>query len=599
MNLERRTFLVIFVTLVVATGLAFAAAQAIVFRSVQGLEEDGARQNVERAEQALRHEIEAMAVTGADWANSDDTFRYVQEPDGGGGRAARAAYEERTIAPSAFRDNRIAVMVFLDSAGRVLNATGHDAVTGRLEAVPAAWLDPRLLDALRNGSAPDGSQAGAVEVGGRLALVAAWPIRPTDGTSPPAGTLVWGRPLDDRAVAALRRLTLLDVSIEPWDVGASRSPRIAALADLPGPAIEPVSSSLLTASQRFDDILGQPVLVIHVDMARPVYEQSVQNLAFGLASTILVGGGILVLITMMLDRTVFTPLHQLTRDVEGLSPDATGGRVSSMRDDEIGQLAQSFNRLMGRLDHNKMDLQRSNQDLRDFAAVVSHDLQPPLSTIALNAAVVRERERGKLGPDAMHRLDRLEGTALRMAEHIRSILDYSRVSSADAPMADVNLNEVMEEVVNDLEERLHATGGRIEYRSMPRVQGNRTQLTQLLLNLMGNALKYHRPGVPPVVKVHTEPYTLPAGAAWRLVVEDNGVGFDPADLDKMLRPYTRMEHRVEGYGLGLATCHKIVERHHGRLSAHSQPGQGSAFMVDLPTTQPVDPDAPPRDAPAA
>src|SRR5687768_4804732 len=99
MNLERRTFLVVFVTLVVATGLAFAVAQAIVFRSVQGLEEDDARQNVDRAAQALRHEIEVLDLAVADWASWDDAYAYVQ------GSGDPAAFEATTFAPSAFRHN--------------------------------------------------------------------------------------------------------------------------------------------------------------------------------------------------------------------------------------------------------------------------------------------------------------------------------------------------------------------------------------------------------------------------------------------------------------------------------------------------------------
>ena len=433
---------------------------------------------------------------------------------------------------------------------------------------------------------------------GQPILVASWAILAGNLDSPAAGTVILGRDLDAAQVQQLQSSTVLALTVRPW-LEVKGDPRIAALGNANDVLVEPRSSSVIFATSRLDDVTGQAVLAMEVQMDRPIYEQSVQNLAFGLASTILVGGGILVLITLLLDRSVFTPLHRLTRDVEALGTGTVGGRVAALRDDEIGQLAASFNRLMGRLDRDRVDLQRSNQDLRDFAAVVSHDLQPPLSTIALNAAVVRERERTRLGPDALQRLDRLETTALRMAEHIRSILDYSRVSSQDAPMAEVNFNDILEDVVNDLEERMHATGGRIEYRSMPRLQANRTQLTQLMLNLMGNALKYHRPGTPPVVKVHAEPYADGKGwQGWRVVVEDNGIGFDPADLDKMVRPYTRLEHRVEGYGLGLATCHKIIERHHGRLSAHSVPGEGSTFMVDLPVTQPAEVDGQPPAAPS-
>jgi PAS domain S-box-containing protein len=229
------------------------------------------------------------------------------------------------------------------------------------------------------------------------------------------------------------------------------------------------------------------------------------------------------------------------------------------------------------------ELERSNRDLRDFAAIVSHDLQSPLSTITLNAAVVRERERGKLAPDAMERLERVETTAVRMAEYIRSILDYSRTSFQEAPMDAVDLNHVVTVVSADLEQRLKTTEGRIEAGPLPSVWGNRIQLTQLLQNLLSNALKYHRPGVPPLIKVTAESFVDGLGwRFWRVAFADNGLGFDPQDFDRMTRPFGRRERGVEGYGLGLATCLKIVERHRGRFSAESKPGEGSTFFVDLP-----------------
>ncbi len=585
MNLERRTFLVVFVTLVVATGVAFAVAQAVVFHSVQALEHKRAQENLNRATQAIRYEIETLDHLAADWAHWDDAYAFVQDLD--------PDFEASNLVESSFKNQHVDAMMFFNVTGGLVYGASYDAATGAIGALPDRLLLPDTLAPLMLHPYADRSVAGILMVDGAPVLVSSWPILTSDVTGPAVGTMIWTRALDAQEIATLQRNTLLDMTVSPWPV-ARQDGEVASLAASGSPdamILQPRSSSSLAATGLLTDVSGQPALAVQVKLDRPIYEQSVQNLAFGLASTILVGGGILVLITMMLDRTVFTPLHRLTRDVDALGAGKPGSRVSALRDDEIGYLATSFNRLMGRLDRDKVDLERSNQDLRDFAAVVSHDLQPPLSTIALNAAVVRERERTRLDPDALQRLDRMEATALRMAQHIRSILDYSRVASQDAPIADVNLNEVMEDVINDLEERLHATAGRIEYRSLPTIQGNTTQLAQLLLNLMGNALKYHRPGVPPVVKVHAEPYSDGKGwTGWRLVVEDNGIGFDPAELDKMVRPYTRLEHRVEGYGLGLATCHKIIERHHGRLTAHSVPDQGSAFMVDLPSKQPTDDD---------
>jgi signal transduction histidine kinase len=141
----------------------------------------------------------------------------------------------------------------------------------------------------------------------------------------------------------------------------------------------------------------------------------------------------------------------------------------------------------------------------------------------------------------------------------------------------------MAEVTSHLEERLQATQGRIEYTNLPTIEANPTQMVQLLQNLVANGLKFHRPGAAPVVKVSARELE---GGRIRITVEDNGEGFDPADFERMRKPYIRLPGRGhEGHGLGLATADKIVERHHGRLWVESKPGEGSRFHVDLPMRQ--------------
>ncbi len=229
------------------------------------------------------------------------------------------------------------------------------------------------------------------------------------------------------------------------------------------------------------------------------------------------------------------------------------------------------------------ELERSNRDLRDFAATVSHDLKAPLSTVMLNVAVLREREAERLGSDAKERLDRMEKAAARMADYIRAILEYSRIGFQQAPMETVDINELLAVVRTDLESRLGEVHGRIEHGALPSVWGNRVQLAQLMQNLLGNAVKYHRPGVPPVISVAASSLVDDLGSAFcRIVVQDNGRGFEAGEFHRMVRPFGRRERGVEGHGLGLATCLKIVERHRGRFSAESRPGEGSTFFVDLP-----------------
>lgn len=238
------------------------------------------------------------------------------------------------------------------------------------------------------------------------------------------------------------------------------------------------------------------------------------------------------------------------------------------------------------------ELERSNRELEQFAAVASHDLQEPLRKIQAFGDRLQSNSRDQLGDKGQEYLDRMLVSAGRMRTLIDGLLQFSRVSTRQQPAAAVDLGEVAREVVADLEGRLQQTGGTIEVNGLPTISADPLQMRQLFQNLLGNSLKFRRPDVPPLVRVsgrvvpgppaNTEDTQL--GLQCELVVEDNGVGFEPAYTDRIFEPFQRLHGRdeYEGTGMGLAICKKIVERHGGTITAFSTPGAGSRFLVTLP-----------------
>jgi signal transduction histidine kinase len=151
------------------------------------------------------------------------------------------------------------------------------------------------------------------------------------------------------------------------------------------------------------------------------------------------------------------------------------------------------------------------------------------------------------------------------------------------PFEQVDLNQVVAEVLSDLELLVLQNQGRVVVGKLPVVHADPLQMRQLMQNLIGNALKYHRPGIPPVVNINAIESNLPSRRI-RLVVEDNGIGFDEQNLERIFQPMQRLHPRTqyEGTGIGLAICAKIVTRHSGTITAHSQPDTGSTFIIELP-----------------
>jgi PAS domain S-box-containing protein len=233
-------------------------------------------------------------------------------------------------------------------------------------------------------------------------------------------------------------------------------------------------------------------------------------------------------------------------------------------------------------------LAASNRELEDFAYVASHDLQEPLRKVLAFGERLKSKYADALGEQGLDYLRRMEAATVRMQDLIEDLLSLSRVTTRAHPFEPVDFGEIAREVLADLEARLEETEGTVEVGELPTIDADRGQIRQLLQNLVGNALKFRKETEPPVVKVYGRVEDREEDAAvCRLVVEDNGIGFDERYLSRIFAPFERLHGRAayEGTGMGLAICRKVVERHGGEITARSLPGEGSTFVVTLPAEQ--------------
>jgi len=226
-------------------------------------------------------------------------------------------------------------------------------------------------------------------------------------------------------------------------------------------------------------------------------------------------------------------------------------------------------------------LKRSNQELEDFSTVASHDLQEPLRKIGAFGERLGQRCSAVLDVQGQDYLERMMNAARRMSELINSLLEFSRVTRKGREFEPTDLNVVASEVVNDLESRIEESGAAVTVGPLPTLLADPMQMRQLLQNLISNALKFRKDAGSHHVEVASQPEE---NGFWEIHVTDNGIGFEERFLDRIFKPFQRLHGRgeYEGHGMGLAVCDKIVRRHGGRLTASSQPGQGSDFKLTLP-----------------
>lgn len=236
-------------------------------------------------------------------------------------------------------------------------------------------------------------------------------------------------------------------------------------------------------------------------------------------------------------------------------------------------------------------LTQSNADLQEFAYVASHDLQEPLRKITVFGDLLRRRAEGALDPEAAGHLMQIEKAAHRMSALIQGILELSRVSTHGRGFTSVDLSLTVQDVIADLELRIRETGATIEVGTLPVIEAESIQIQQLFQNLILNALKFRRRDAVPSLRIYArEQLPRPDRSSiphYEIVVEDNGIGFDPAHAERIFGIFQRLHSREEydGTGIGLAVCRKIARRHGGDIRAESREGDGARFIVTLPAHQ--------------
>ena len=266
------------------------------------------------------------------------------------------------------------------------------------------------------------------------------------------------------------------------------------------------------------------------------------------------------------ERAVIAPVRDANGEVVqfvGIKEDVTDKRA---REEEMHRLIAH--------------LTETNTELERFAYVASHDLREPLRTIASFSQLLQRRYAGRLDRDADEFIELIVGAASRMHALIGDLLTYSRITGKGSPFAPVDTTQACRLALGNLRESIEEAGARITVGPLPEAMGDEVQLMQLFQNLIGNAIKFRRPGTPPTITVEAE------GGVF--AVADDGIGI--ADTTQDIYEVFRRLHPGETYpgtGIGLAICKRIVQRHGGRLWHQPRPGGGTVFRFTLATDAPA------------
>lgn len=320
--------------------------------------------------------------------------------------------------------------------------------------------------------------------------------------------------------------------------------------------------------------------------------RTVDRVVFGFSAFLVLAG---IAAALALRRFVTRPLENLAQDARAVADGsfdrpvraqglhdtrALAQDVESMRVRIVSALGDA-ERANAELAERQTQLERSNTELEQFAYVASHDLQEPLRKIASFSQLLQRRYGGQLDEKADQYLEFSADGARRMQDLINDLLAFSRVGRMSSGLELVSLDEALDEALGALETRLEETGARVERSPLPVVRGERRLLALVLQNLVGNAVKFTRDDVPPVVRISLRE----DGDDYEISVTDNGIGIDAEYADRVFVIFQRLHtrERYDGTGIGLALCRKIIEHHGGRIWLDTAAeGAGTVFRFTLP-----------------
>jgi light-regulated signal transduction histidine kinase (bacteriophytochrome) len=228
-----------------------------------------------------------------------------------------------------------------------------------------------------------------------------------------------------------------------------------------------------------------------------------------------------------------------------------------------------------------IELEHSNDELRQFAYITSHDLQEPLRTIASFTQLLERRYKGELDSDADEFIEFIVEGSSRMKEMIQGLLDYSKIGTKEKELEAVKTENVLEKVISNLNTAIEENNAIITSDSLPEVMGDESQLIRLFQNLIGNAIKFKKAGENP--KIHISVAEDKENNKYIFSFADNGIGLDSKYNDRIFEVFKRL-HTIDQYrgtGIGLAISKRIIERHGGRIWVESELGKGSTFFFTL------------------
>jgi len=587
MALIRKAAIILSLGFVLLVGFYTVFTQSTIIKSYNDLEDHFSRQYVDRTSDQLDRQIDYITVINENWASWDATYSFMQDRN--------PAFLTTNFDTENLLGWQTSFVLLWDTGGEVVHISGVDIETGQQlplnsQSVSSGNFKSQLLPYTGSGS----SVHGLILFDGIPTMFALNPILDSDGFGPARGSLIFGRFLDDHAVAQLAA----DVGI-PVSAYGVHSPEVPAevLADTSGLAwTQKLDADRVASFRALEDIGGEPVIVLRTEMQRQIYRQARKSFTSTIIIFCVVGLLVVTAAIIFLQKSILSRVSRMVHQVSQIGKSGElSRRIEFSGSDEIASLGSNINGMLVNLETVDEELRQKNQELQmantaksDFLAQMSHELRTPLNAILGFSELMADEILGKLNKEQKGSVEDVISSGRHLLHLIDDVLDLSKIEAGkiDTTTEPVDLDEVVQQATREMDPILNKNGQQLSVENLPLsrpVIANRGMLLQIIANLLSNAAKFSPRDSRITVRAEEKDKWL------EFSVTDVGLGIREADQGKIFEAFFQSETAGgkvrEGTGLGLNICKQYIEAMGGRIRVTSTYGEGSTFTFTLPMAE--------------
>ncbi|MFC2051463.1 CHASE4 domain-containing protein [Chloroflexota bacterium] len=592
MTLRRQMLLIISAATICLVAFVYVASRFVLLDELEEIEEYETYKNMERTLGIVYKDISDLETVTQDWSSWDDTYAFIDTGDD--------TYIQSNLVMATFINLKLNLMLFINSSGQTIFGKAVDLTSEEEVPIPAGIIE-YLAD-----NRPSLEQPGAVGIKSGFILlkegpilIASRPILTSEDEGPARGTVIFGYHFDQVKRERLSQLALLPVYVQSIDELRMYPDFAKAFGHLlAGETIFtlPLNTKYVAGYALVDDVYGDPIFVLRVDTPRDIYQQGEASVAYYIVVVLGIGLSVAGAVFLILQRQVFSRFTQLINDVNGIA--GTGKlstRIQLTGSDELTTIAGTINGMLGALEESGTKIKKQYEQERElrreveiemnrrveFTRALVHELKTPITPVMAASELLLEESKEAVVTKLAQSIHR---GALNLNKRIDELLDLARSEVGVLSMNIMPLDP-MKAIQNVFDGMLPLALERGQLMvlevapSLPIIQVDSDRFTQILQNLLNNALKFAPEGGKIVVRCKVEEANI------IIEVQDNGPGVSKEEQERIFDPYHRLpgdRERFSGLGLGLALSKKFIELHGGKIWIRSKKGVGSTFGFSIP-----------------